>query len=269
MHWVIQGGNYEERGWRDLLSILDRTDTPHSLHDLVSGTDRIEPDTDVDGPVICMGSYALRHVARRKGWTPGVFDLEHHDYDACIRRWGTEMLNHGSTVFALKDIANVCQVPDDRFFFRPLADNKNFTGGVMSVAEVMALMDKAAAQNPGGTLRRLSPNTRIIRNEIEDIYAEYRTWVVDGRVVTASQYKLGRRVLYSSEVDDEVVGYAREAAETWQPDRAFVLDVAKTAKGMKIVEINTFNSAGFYAGDVYRIFEAVESMGFESLPGYR
>jgi hypothetical protein len=46
----------------------------------------------------------------------------------------------------------------------------------------------------------------------------------------------------------------------WQPQRAFVLDVAETADGPKIVEINTLNSAGFYAADIQRIVLALEEL---------
>ncbi|MGV3619435.1 MAG: ATP-grasp domain-containing protein [Archangium sp.] len=39
---------------------------------------------------------------------------------------------------------------------------------------------------------------------------------------------------------------------------AFVIDIAETPNGLRIVELNTFNSAGFCAADVQRLVIAVE-----------
>lgn len=100
----------------------------------------------------------------------------------------------------------------------------------------------------------------IIRSLIKEIYAEYRTWFVGGRLVTVSQYRLGDKVAYSSIVDDDVLTYAEKMESIWHPQQAFVLDVCRTEAGLRIMEINTINSAGFYAADVFKIFKAVENL---------
>jgi hypothetical protein len=46
----------------------------------------------------------------------------------------------------------------------------------------------------------------------------------------------------------------------WQPLEAFVLDVCETQHGFRIVEINTINSAGFYAADIQNIVMALEAL---------
>ena len=50
-----------------------------------------------------------------------------------------------------------------------------------------------------------------------------------------------------------------QAAERWRPAEAFVLDVCDTPDGIKVVEINTINSAGFYAADVQKLVFALEN----------
>lgn len=262
MHWIIQDNDFKEIGWETLLSVLEKTGASYSIHKVVPFVGELLPDIDIDGPVVCMGSYSLRHVAKAKGWTPGVFDLEPHTYGECIRHWGKEMLNHASYAFALKHIAAVCPDPDEFLFFRPVGDNKNFAGGIWPVSHIMSLYDNVRNLKDDEVYYGLNPDTLIIKSEIVEIYAEYRTWIVDGKVATASQYKLGNRVIYNSDVDEDVIRYATAAAKIWQPERAFVLDVARTPAGLKIVEINTFNAAGFYAGDTYKIFEAIEGMGY-------
>jgi hypothetical protein len=61
----------------------------------------------------------------------------------------------------------------------------------------------------------------------------------------------------SAEVPAHVLDYARAQVARWQPDRAFAIDVAETGYGMKILELNSANSAGLYACDPGRIVDAV------------
>ncbi len=44
----------------------------------------------------------------------------------------------------------------------------------------------------------------------------------------------------------------------WQPHEAFVVDVCELDEGLKVLELNTLNAAGFYAADVQRLVVALE-----------
>jgi len=48
--------------------------------------------------------------------------------------------------------------------------------------------------------------------------------------------------------------------DRWQPAEAFVIDIAKTYDGLKVIEINNFNSSGFYSCDVYKIVDSIERL---------
>ena len=102
------------------------------------------------------------------------------------------------------------------------------------------------------TLLQLSTSKRIL--------CEARVWVLDGQIVTHSLYKRGNKVMYAQEVDPHLLAFAQQAIEDWQPHRAFVIDVCDTDDGPRIVEINTLNAAGFYAGDVQKLVLALEAM---------
>jgi hypothetical protein len=41
-----------------------------------------------------------------------------------------------------------------------------------------------------------------------------------------------------------------------------VLDVGRVGDQLKVVEVNTLNSAGFYAADMQKLVEAIEAMEF-------
>ena len=85
---------------------------------------------------------------------------------------------------------------------------------------------------------------------------------MDGRIVTGSMYRLGHRVVYDPYVPPHCLDFADQMIRQWQPARAFVMDVAETPDGPKIIEINNINCSGFYACNMGRIVDAVEQMEF-------
>jgi len=46
----------------------------------------------------------------------------------------------------------------------------------------------------------------------------------------------------------------------WSPRRAFILDVAETDRGIRIVETNSVSFAGFYAMDMGRYVAALDRL---------
>jgi hypothetical protein len=262
MHWVIQDNLFFETGVEEMIALLQKAGISHSLHKVVPFVGDIEPDLNMTGEVICMGAYSMRHIAKRKGWTPGVFDLEFFDYEAQRAAWPGHMLNDDLVSCRFGEVPQ--KMPAETVFIRPLADSKFFAGGVMSREELepwIKMVWIASKDDAYGD--SLTPDTQVLMASIKEIQQEYRTWIVDGRVVTASLYKRGTRVLYSSDVDDYIIDYANARAAEFSPLRAYVMDVAVTSEGLRIIECNTFNAAGLYAGNVSKIVEAIEAMSFK------
>lgn len=46
----------------------------------------------------------------------------------------------------------------------------------------------------------------------------------------------------------------------YQPGRAFVIDVALTDDGLKIVELNCINCSGFYEADIQKIIMSLNNI---------
>jgi hypothetical protein len=254
MHWVLQNNLYNEASYVSLIETLDRAELPYSIHKIIPFIGEIEPDIDINNvPVICMGAYSMRHVAKRKGWYPGVFDLEPFSFDIQLAHWEDNMLNADSKVTKFKDVDFYA----DEMFMRPIHDSKVFAGKVFTQDEfdlwrrnVVVLGDDYGDS--------LNADTLVQTCSIKEIYKEFRCFVVKGKIVTASLYKEGDRVRYSSVVDEAALSYAQEMVDMWQPHEAFVIDVCATSDGYKIVEINTLNSSGMYAIDVPKLVFALE-----------
>lgn len=266
MHWILQENLFKETEWDNVLTCLERFKLPYSVHKVIPFIGELVPAPEPkDEKVICLGSYSMRHAAKKFGWNPGVYDLEPVNFQVQLSHWGDLMLNADSVVTTFADAKF-----EDIAFIRPIEDSKIFAGRVFDWAEFTEWQHKVCVlgEDYGNSLTK---NTLVQVCNLKKIYAEYRFWVVNTQIVSYSLYKRGDRVIYSSDVDMHVKRFADQVVRhgditlsmrtsAWQPHRAYVLDVCETNEGMKVVEINTLNAAGFYAGNVQDIIMALEAM---------
>jgi hypothetical protein len=63
--------------------------------------------------------------------------------------------------------------------------------------------------------------------------------------------------MYDSIIDQKIVDFAQSMVDRWQPADAFVIDIADTPNGLKVVEINTFGVSGFYYSDMFKVVDAL------------
>ena len=252
MHWILQADFDAEPGWPRLVRSLERFSLPHSIHDLSVPSRALRPEPSISHRnVICFGSYSLRHVAKRFGWSPGVFDLVDCDFVRQRFHWHEHLLNADSVVCSLDE----ARFPERSMFVRPVADTKTFNGRVFTRESFDSWRAVVCDAEKGGNL---GPETLVQVAPLRTIYAEYRFWVVRGQVVTSSLYKRGGRVFSSDAVDGRVREFVEHRVSEWSPHDAFVIDVCETERGMAIVELNTLNSAAFYAADVQALVLSLE-----------
>jgi hypothetical protein len=254
VHWILQNRLFSESEWENLVGALERLQCPYSVHTVVPFVGELVPEPVLDTKqVVCFGSYSMRHVARRNGWTPGVYDVFEQDFIAQKAAWGDRLLNADSQVVAFRD-ARLTEA-----FVRPVDDSKYFAGRVFEPGEFAEWQRRLCdiKQDLGTSL---TPDSLIQTSPPKRIQAEYRYWIVGDEIITRSQYERGPQVLYSSDVDLRLDVFVRAAVADWQPHRAFVIDVCDTPDGPRIVEINTINAAGLYAADVQRLVHALEAL---------
>jgi len=273
MLWIIQHNLWKEEGFTSLINALRRFNCPYEVVRVVPFTNRLipvdydqsienlddipEPKIPTDGPIMVCGSVTLAKIAKKRGWTPGSFLNENFDYSKWRENYGANLLNFDSTVTRFDEILFPEANP---LFIRPCHDTKAFSGKVFERDYfVKWQQDVLDLQTPDSILRG---DTLVAVAPLKQIYQEFRFFVVDKVLVTQSQYKLGNRIIHNANVDPDIIDYAQQMVDLWQPARAFVIDIALTSEGMRIVEINNLNSAGFYACDVMKIVAAIENMSF-------
>ena len=275
MFWVCQSNLYNEYGYHALMTAIERRDIKHVVVKPVSTTLRFvaadfdsfaykgqiedvpEPIVDDSGLVMVCGAVTLSNIAKNRGWMPGSFINDDFHFDKWREHYGENLLNYDSIVCRFDEVH---QYFADEFFIRPCEDTKSFPGKIYSWDKFNSWRnDVIELKNIFSTL---DASTAVSYCSVKDIYREYRFFVVDGEIITASQYKIGDRIVHSTMIDDDIIEFAKKMVVTWQPSRAFVIDIALTPDECKVIEINNFNSAGFYACDVGKIVDSIEGMKF-------
>lgn len=256
MHWILEQNLFKEAEWAQLIPTMERFSLPYSVHKVIPFIGELLPPLEpIKGKIICLGQYSMRHTARANNWTPGVYDLIEQTFVVQREHWGDQLLNADSEVCAFRDVKITRPT-----FIRPIEDSKHFNGTVFDPVYFHEWQDRVCdPKNEYGIT--LTPNTLVQVTIPKEIYEEYRYWIIDGKIVTRSLYKRGSRVYYSTEnIPPQLDIYVRGRLDNWCPHKAFVIDVCTTPNGYKIVEINTINASGFYAGSVQDIVMQLELM---------
>ena len=255
MFWVIQENLYKEEAFLDLINAVEKYGAPYEIVKVVPFSHELIPDINPTGKIVVMGATTMIGIAKERNWHYGAFYNDNFDHRAWAAAYGTELLNNDAEVCMFKDV-NPSYSP---FFIRPAADRKTFTGEVIDKANFDLWLKQTEGATDGySTLR---PETLVITAPPKAIHREWRFFVVNGKVITGSLYKLGSRVIHLPALHDEDAAlYAQKMVDVWQPDIAFVIDVALTDNDFKVIEINCLNSAGFYKSNVNLIVEALENL---------
>ena len=256
--WIATGRHPGRDDMARLMGALEAQGVPHAavrkppfadyLVDMHDKDRRVE--LRPDGLVFAYGSTTLHEVSASMGWTPGFVDGP--PMDECDARWGDRMLNHGARIETIGAMA----VPDEPVFIRPVDDGKAFAGSV-ETPEGFEAWRARIIDIKGWT--NVPPETRVVVARPRRIHAEWRLAVVDGEIATASLYRDGSRLRNETGAPAEVRTFAMERIAEWRPRAAFVMDVADTEDGLRIVETNSISSAGFYAMDMDRYVAAIEA----------
>lgn len=272
MFWALQLGieaGHAEEALREAIKDLG---LPHICVKLIPFSHELEPNPPpIEGKVTCYGSTFLREAAQKHSWDPGFYyDEATFNFDAWREHWGTELLNYDSVVCRFEDIEKIA----DHIFLRPHVSEKIFTGCHVSWKEFVPWREEILSGSLDQRYMGLNADTLVACAPAKDIRQEARFFIVDCKIVTGSFYRLAStehcntvssRVSFfdSPWYDADLERYVQERIEQWQPHRAFVLDVATTVEGFKIIEVNSVSSSGFYECDVRKIVEALEELEAE------
>lgn len=212
---------------------------------------------------------SIRFVEQRiknGGYTPGAyFSRNRFRCSQYLHRLPIEILGNGAGFYMpfgdfvrrrqqAYRLFGVSRLPDGprQIFVRPDAGTKVFTGLVLSEGEdshEIASM-RALTSVTDETLVYVAPASRIS--------AEYRFFIVEGEIITSSQYMADGSLFVSKDVDADCLQVAKIVANhAWQIDLAYSCDVGLFDGVAKVIELNAFSTSGLYACDGLDLFLAV------------
>ncbi|WP_049733375.1 ATP-grasp domain-containing protein [Rhizobium ecuadorense] len=258
MQWLLQ----EFEDTHKLAEALDRLGISYTWHKVVPFVGELIPKPVVADPgsVVMFGSYSLWRNAEANGYRPGVFKLRPFVQE---QAWHPYLLNGADALFlALRDVP--ARLADDgrEWFLRPVDDSKEEPGNVKSTDEIIRMAERVLALDedeiPTGSLRH---DTLLMFTKPVRILREWRLWAVNDRIVTYSLYKDGSRVIHRHEIDADVLEFGQRMVDInpgYSP--AYVIDVCRTEEGLKLLETNCLNAAGFYAADLVKLAAAIDSL---------
>ena len=269
MFYVIQENLFKEHHYELLLDIMNRFKFEYDIvkylpfaEDIYEWYDSADTSKEhvlkvyetTHNNVFCFGAVGMSVAATKRNWKPGSMLNENHDFNIYASKYGLEnMLNGDGYIINLTD-----PIPfdDEHFFSRPTLDSKVFSGTVFSKKQ---WGDYIKLCNDNDLVKVISEETKVLVSPVKDIQQEIRCWVVGGKVVTASSYKIGSRIVYKN-YDDELffIDFAQKMVDKYKPAEAFVMDICLANDELKIIEINNINSAGFYNCNMVKLIGSLE-----------
>jgi hypothetical protein len=189
---------------------------------------------------------------------PGAFPSPRLAAAAWLPAYGELALNAGAAVVTYAEFearrAALERAHGGPLFVKPADGGKWLAGTVLAPGR--PLFDAHYAAH-----RRWAPppdDFRLLVAPVRRVAAEWRFVVAGRRAAAASRYKLGPALDLAPGAPAGAWAAAAAVAEhPWRPADVFVADVAEADGGYKLVELNTFGTAGLYACDLAAVVRAV------------
>lgn len=193
-------------------------------------------------------------VQKYAPWIPGVYrTLANYDCTYYYPRLNKHLLNEKYIMLPFgelerrKDFLFSVLSEDNCLFVRPSSGYKTFTGKVVSQETWKRDVELFG-------FYEVKPEELVVVANPQNLTGEWRLVVVEGKIITASQYRnelshLGGLTKFVGGAPDDILAYAQQVLDETQfaPDPVWCLDMCRTLKGeIKVLEIGCFSCAGLY-----------------------
>ena len=244
MYHIVQENCFNEENYNNLILALDRLNIDYEIIKLYPFLEEIKFKTNRKD-VFIWGATKLSRLAKNYNWNPGSLLNKNHDFNVYKKYYKNHLFNINSKIIKFGDDYNF----PDGFFARPTSDGKAFTGQVFNKEDFLKFRER----------NLVDINTEIQISGIKKIYKEIRFWIVKGKIITASQYRLGNRTLLDNNVEKEAYKFCKKMISIFQLANAFVMDLCLGEDGWKIMECGCINSAGFYKANMQKLVYEIEN----------
>lgn len=252
---IIRISNALEKCYVDYLLVRVNKDNSLSVIDKdtripVDNSEKIIQAFISNEQVMIYGSKTFAKIAKDMKLEPGSFMTEQFEFEVFQRALGNELLNNEIITGELATLYPIAE----EFFIRPTGNTKLFTGMTVTKRDFLDWQERENKDDSSyiGQTLMMAP--------LQGIKVEYRFFVVDQKVITGSSYKVGDKVDCSRKPSAAIMRYTERIVDKFPLAKAFVIDIAETEKGLKVVEYNNINTSGLYGCDEVAIVHAINAL---------
>lgn len=221
------------------------------------------PDVNIEGPAVVYGTVNfIKQVYNSGRWPLAIFgNPETFTYEAWAVHYNEMLLNSPDNIqlTTVGDFCNDTRDVNEDIFVRPQNDTKSLVGAVWIAGQFKTWCLDAA----NGDYVDINKDTPIVIGKPYGIEAEWRLFVVDNKVISASQYHKKGRLYKEAGAPQDILDFANKVIERWNPAPAYTLDLCRSAGNCYIVEAQGFNSAGQYLCDMIAVAKAVNEVAIK------
>jgi hypothetical protein len=141
-------------------------------------------------------------------------------------------------------------------FIRPDSGRKLFTGFVAKVAR-----DGSLSIGHEHQMRLVAPDAMCLVAQAKRLDpVEWRFWIVDRKVVDSTPYSWDTEPDWAPAPESCLAVARAMAANPWQPDLAYVVDVVEHGGQSFLLEINAASTSGVYAAPLEPLLLALRDV---------
>lgn len=267
--WLVDSYLFDNNPlYRNIENVLKELKIEHHITKYVPFSDQQDlgrfefSDANRDAVVLYGTIGFIKKVLRQHIWDLGAFGYTHgrqcNVYMTQIpNSW---FLNSDYVILPFGDLVYKKEQIFESFntgevFMRPLTGDKSFTGKAVSWLDFGYEVDSSKQIEAVASEELIL----IASSKKKDIKGEFRFIVGAGEVISGSEYRWDNILDVRADYPQECFEMAQRVAKLpWQLDTVYTCDVALMADGTtKIVELNAFASAGWYACDQKKIISRV------------
>lgn len=259
--WIIQNNLLNKQNIDSIKQVCKNNDMNYISWDIIPFQDEvIDFYFNKNQKIIFYGSTRIANVLYENNCWNGCiyYDKDKFTYRNYLDKYKDKMLNYDCEIIKIKDVMNSSLWKNNyHLFMRPDKDLKEFAGMIINGSNYESWV-KSIIENE---LLDVNENTEVVLSTKKDIEDEWRVFIVGGKVSSCSHYRtFGRLNIYKDD-NEQVKEFCENLNKNYSPSDVFVMDVCKYEDELKIIEINCFNSSGFYDCDIEKIF--IDIVNFE------
>lgn len=177
-----------------------------------------------------------------------IFNFDWLNVPSYKKIWNDEYLNYGTrdTCYSY-----LFKLPTKEYYIRPTDDSKCIDGAVYSLPDDLEKF--TACRNC-----RKANSSCICIGPPYRVYAEWRFVIINCKIVSGCQYCKNGENCVSASIPNRVISFVSHIVERTSENGPYVLDIADTDVGLKVLEANIFNASNFYVCNRTAIALAIE-----------